>query len=273
MTGERYLGMRDGDLGGKPYARHWNPRMAPLAPHAIEALAAGPVAPPVSLALVDARRLLDPTYDDLENGFTITPDGALHVAIRTEMPRVTPAMVDWWFGWHSDEPQRYKLWHPRAHVHAEWHGARPPDAARGRARYVGYTSCVDEYLGHELGSYAIQFVPPARLGLEGPEIDDPEKDTVVCARVGFAAHPIDGGYLAHHVMRVPGGSVMRSRFWIGAPYAGARGNKLGASVAVSVVKRVRRPKESEGRALLAHCAQEMAHLASFLPALYAELGQ
>jgi hypothetical protein len=32
------------------------------------------------------------------------------------------------------------------------------------------------------------------------------------------------------------------------------------------------PTVDNGRELLVHCAHEMAHLASFLPALYRELG-
>jgi hypothetical protein len=31
-----------------------------------------------------------------------------------------------------------------------------------------------------------------------------------------------------------------------------------------------RPSEADARALLVHCAEEMQHLAQFLPALYAE---
>jgi hypothetical protein len=264
--------MRPGDLEGKPYAKHWNPRMAPIAPHAVEAIAASPVAPPAMLSFERAGRLLDGEREEIQDGFTLTRDGALLVAVHTDMPGVSPKMIDWWFGWHSDEPQRYKLWHPRAHVHAEWRSG-PPPGARGRDRYVGCVSCVDEYLGHTLGRYAIQFVPPERLGIRADLVADPERATVVCARVGFADYPVDAGYLAHHVERVEGGSVMRSRFWIGAPFACARGGGVAAAVAVSMVRRLRSPKESDGRALLAHCAGEMAHLASFLPALYAELGE
>jgi hypothetical protein len=33
-----------------------------------------------------------------------------------------------------------------------------------------------------------------------------------------------------------------------------------------------RPSEADARALLVHCAEEMQHLARFLPALYAEFG-
>jgi hypothetical protein len=83
---------------------------------------------------------------EVQNCFTVTSSHAIHVNIVTEMPGVTPAMVDWWFGWHSDSPERYKFWHPRAHVHVRWSEQPPPDST-GRARYVGRTSEVDEYLG------------------------------------------------------------------------------------------------------------------------------
>ncbi len=38
------------------------------------------------------------------------------VACATDMPGVRPQMIDWWFGWHVSDHQRYKLWHPRAHT-------------------------------------------------------------------------------------------------------------------------------------------------------------
>ena len=42
--------------------------------------------------------------------------GAALVTCITEMPQVTPKMIDWWFGWHMPETERYKLWHPRDHI-------------------------------------------------------------------------------------------------------------------------------------------------------------
>ncbi|MBL8793576.1 MAG: hypothetical protein JNM56_06715, partial [Planctomycetia bacterium] len=137
----RYLGSHPGDFDGKPYAKFWNPTLAPLSETARQAVAQGPIAGPLLPALADAGQLLDPAREALENGYALCDDGSLRVAIRTPMPGVSPAMVDWWFGWHSDEPQRYKLWQPRAHVHAEW-GTTPPAGSQGRARYVGYVSHV-----------------------------------------------------------------------------------------------------------------------------------
>jgi hypothetical protein len=268
-TSDRYLGMREGDLAGKAYAKHWQPRMASLSANAREAVAVGPIAAPLLPPLESARLLLEPGDQETEDGFTIAPSGALHVAIRTAMPDVSPAMVDWWFGWHSAEPQRYKLWHPRAHVHAAWRGEDAPRAI-GRDRYVGRTSIVDEYVGGDLGRYAIRFVRPGELGLDESRLTDDREATAVCARVGFAEVPLDFGWLVHHVRRVPGGAEMRSRFWVGGPHAAARDSRVLGAI-VPLVRNAKRPRPDNGRDLLVHCAQEMAHLASFLPRLHAEL--
>ena len=42
--------------------------------------------------------------------------GAILVTCVTDMPQITPKMIDWWFGWHMPETERYKLWHPRDHI-------------------------------------------------------------------------------------------------------------------------------------------------------------
>ena len=42
--------------------------------------------------------------------------GAVLVTCITEMTEVTPKMIDWWFGWHMPESERYQLWHPQDHI-------------------------------------------------------------------------------------------------------------------------------------------------------------
>ena len=260
----RHLGWTDEELGSLPYASFWNPHMADISADAHRAVANSPMAhelfPPVheaALTIVES---------EVQNGFTITATGAMHVNLLTEMPEVTPEMIDWWFGWHSDSAERYKLWHPRAHVHAEWKD-EPTQGTSGRQRYVGCTSLVDEYLGSGLIRGAIQFRPPEEFGIVDPVIAAGVEATAVCARIGLVDVPVDAGYLAHHVIRVPGGSVMRSRFWLGKPYVAARTTPLRA--VVPVAKPLLVPTELDARAMLVHCSQEMTHLASFLPALYA----
>jgi hypothetical protein len=272
VTGELYLGMRPGDLAGRSYAHFWNPRLAPLAAAAREALLVGPLPAPLLPRRDDAAAMLAPGDAEVEDGYGRADDGTLVVAVRTAMPDVTPAMIDWWFGWHSAERERYKLWHPRAHLRARWPEPESTAlaAAIGRPRYVGRTSLVDEYLGDAVAHVAIHFLPPAELGFAAAGLADDREATVVAARVSLAGVPVDGGYLLHHVRRVAGGSEMRSRFWLGGPHARVRAGWLERPVS-GVARRLVRPPLGRGRDLLVHCAQEMAHLASFLPRLHREL--
>jgi hypothetical protein len=264
----RYLGYRAADQA-QPYARFFNPELAPLSAHVCAALDRGGV-PDILLPGIDgAAENLFGDATVLEDGWVLTQDGGMRVSVRTDMPGVTPAMVDWWFGWHGDAAAKYKLWHPQAHVHAGWRET-PPAGTSGRALYVGQTSIVDEYIGSDLIRGAISFVPPASFGFTDPRLDDDQQATIVCARLGLGDAPINIGYLAHHVRAVPGGSEMRSRFWMGGAHVAGR-NLIG-SLAAAVAKRVLRLTESDARALLVHCGQEMPHLAAFLPALYAEFG-
>jgi hypothetical protein len=262
----RYLGYREADRA-TPYARFFNPALAPLAPHVCAALDRGGV-PAILLPDIDqaASNLFgaDPV---LEDGFVLTGDGGMRVSVRTAMPGVTPAMVDWWFGWHGDAAAKYKLWHPQAHVHVGWRETPPPRVS-GRALYVGQTSIVDEYIGSDLVRGAIRFVPPTTLGFTDKSLEDDSRATIVCARIGLGDAPIDIGYLAHHVRAVPGGSEMRSRFWMGGRHVAGR-NLIGG-MAASVARRVLSVTESDARALMVHCAQEMPHLAKFLPELVGE---
>ena len=264
----RYLGYRAEDAA-QPYARFFNPALAPLAPHVCAALDRGGVPIDLLPGIEGAAENLFGDAAVLEDGWVLTQDGGMRVSVRTDMPGCTPAMVDWWFGWHGDAAAKYKLWHPQAHVHAGWRDT-PPAGTSGRALYVGQTSIVDEYIGSDLIRGAISFVPPASLGFTDPRLDDDQQATIVCARLGLGDAPINIGYLAHHVRAVPGGSEMRSRFWMGGGHVAGR-NLIG-SLAATVAKRVLRITESDARALLVHCGQEMPHLAAFLPALYAEFG-
>jgi hypothetical protein len=211
---------------------------------------------PLLPRLDELPRMTEPGDQPVEDGFGRHADGTVHVAVRTAFPGAAPAMIDWWFAWHSDEPERYKLWHPRAHVHAAW-----KEPGQG---YVGRTSLVDEYLGDKLGRYAIRFVAPRELGLA----IDPARETAVCARVGFVEVPLDAGWLVHHVRRTPDGCEMRSRFWLGGAHVSARRGGRIADSALRAIARRASPGAPEATALLVHCAQEMTHLASFLPALY-----
>lgn len=261
-----YLGISQEDLTTLWYAKYWQPQMAALPSHIVEALNNGPQAALLLPKLEDLPLLVQPGYLALENGFGMSEDGAAVVTALTKMPRVTPAMWDWWFGWHGSDSKRYKLWNPQAHLYAAWQdGLTQNPGKTDRDDYLNRTSLVDEYVGSTKMSLAIHFMPPATLGFDESLLADPEQATVICGRVGLSELPIDSGYLVHYIRRTAEGAEMRSRFWLGGKYLAPRdGSQL--------------PKDKQGMeaatvlwqaySLLVHCAKEMNHLAAFLPEIY-----
>jgi hypothetical protein len=129
----------------------------------------------------------------------------------------------------------------------------------GDGSYVGRTSLVQEYLGSSFSRPAIQFVDPSILGLA------PVDAVTICARLGSSDIPVDVGWLVHHVRPVPGGAEMRSRFWMGGRHVALRAGK---SLADRALRPLAARQLPDPRDLMVHCAQEMNHLAGFLPALF-----
>jgi hypothetical protein len=262
MAGDLYLGYRDDDAN-TGFGKYFKPEMAALPMHVVEALQHGPQGGRALLAFDDAASVADDGYQQTENGYGILQDGSFQVSVRTDMPGVAPAMWAWWFGWHGSDTRRYKLWHPRAHLSAAWKdGEKDGDGAQ---RYIGRWSMISEYIGSAMLSGAIQFVAPTAMGLR-PDSDDA---VAICARLGSGDAPVDVGWFIHHIRSTRGGAEMRSRFWMAGPHIAVRS-------APDVVSRVVRPvasrvlgtSEAAARNLLVHCAQEMNHLAGFLPDLY-----
>lgn len=271
MKPEHYLGMEPGDLDGKPYAKYWRPAMGPLQSHVTEALLHGEEAGALGFALHEAEQLLLPGYLALENGFTTLPDGKIFVAVRTDMPRATGAMFEWWMGWHYMEHQRYKLWHPRAHIANgtnEMQGDNP--LLSDREKYMT-THYVTEYVGDRREDLTITFSEPASLFADKSRWAANDITAMLYARVGLQRAPVTIGHLLHQIRTTPGGSEMRSRFWLGKPQLDALGsrnpiNRLLGSNFVST----RLAGSHLGRDMLVHCGMEMHHLAQFLPDLYGD---
>ncbi|KAA1248349.1 hypothetical protein F0Q45_21075 [Mycobacterium simiae] len=267
MASDLYLGYRNDDAD-TPFGKFFKPEMAPLPQHVVQALQHGPQGGMALLAFDDAASVADQGYQQTENGYGVLDDGSYHVSVRTDMPGVTPAMWSWWFGWHGSDTRRYKLWHPRAHLSVAWKDGT--DAGhQGSQRYIGRWSLISEYIGSSLLNGAIQFIAPQELGCP-PDSDDAVS---VCARLGAGDAPVDVGWFIHHIRSTPSGAEMRSRFWMGGPLIAVRRAPGVASKAVRpIASRILGDPVASGRNLLVHCAQEMNHLAGFLPVLYENFG-
>ena len=261
------LGYSPADLAASPYARFFQPEMGPLSAEVAEALRVGPVLPILMPAVETAPDLLTGHDWPVETGYSLCPDGSARVFVRTPMPGVSPALWDWWFAWHGSEALRYKLWHPRAHVHVTW-----ADGRSDLTHYVGRTSQVVEFVGATRLSLTIRFVTPASLGLDEARLAA-QGGVAICARGGLAGTPLETGWLIHHLRAVPGGCEMRSRFWLGGANVRPRGmpGPLGAWIG-GAAGRLSPITGAQAADLLVHCAQEMSHLAGFLADLHATFG-
>lgn len=266
MASKQHLGFTKAELATSPYARFFNPNLAPLPAHVCEALLIGAQASELFPAVEGASDLQSPGYWPVETGYSVTADGAVRICALTTMPRVTPAMWDWWFAWHGCDGDRYKLWHPRAHVDVAWADGRDDLA------YVGRVSNVVEYIGPTLFHVAIGFVPPASIGFDEERLRA-NGEVAICARIGMAGAPILTGWLVHHIRPTLGGAEMRTRMWVGGDNVrpcgmpGAIGGVLGRTA-----YRLRPLTTAQIHELIVHDNHEMNHLAAFLPELYAAFG-
>jgi len=192
--------------------------------------------------------------------------GAVLVTCITDMPQVTPKMIDWWFGWHMPETERYKLWHPRDHISSKL-TVDTSGFKTDKEKYIHVNSYVKEYIGKELNDLCISFVEPKEFGF--PELD-PEQETAVCAHVKDLSRNVSIGSLTHLVSKTSEGSVMQSSFWLGMnpQHSNSFVNAIIKPLMnLKKIKMILLPDKLANN-LLTHCAEEMNHLAKILPQLY-----
>ncbi len=259
------LGFQETDLQSE-YGQYYQEQMAAINDHVAGSLQQA--LPWGTLADIDQMNLLEKEGDmPVETGFSIAEDGSIAVAVKTLLPHNSPAMWDWWFGWHSSEDQRYKLWHPKAHLSAKWEDGRNDNC------YIGRTSIIEEYIGDTVLDAAIQFKSPLDFGFSFDAVNHPEKAVYICARIGHPSLPVDYGYLVHQVRRTAEGAEMRSRFWMNGKYVAARTDNMINKAAVKVLQKFKSLPKNFAQDLLQHCAEEMSHLASILPEIYQKFAQ
>lgn len=247
------------------YEKFYREEIEPLPAHVQEALEGSPLTPGALPPFADAHQLQEKGYGSVETGYTIEADGSIRVAVLTTMPGVTPQMWDWWFAWHGCSANRYKLWHPGAHIDAHW------EDGRNDIVYIGRNSIIEEFIGNEKTKGAVQFKLPTEFGFSHEAVKNLNDVLYICARIGHASLPLDYGYLIHQVRAIEGGAEMRSRFWLGGQNIRVRKEGIVAEAVSDVARRMQSVPEQFAKDLLRHCAEEMNHLAAFLPALYAEM--
>lgn len=201
--------------------------------------------------------LLAPAPLRLETGITRLADGALVVAVRTDLHGCKGRMLDWWFK-QFDTTQHLKWWHPIDHLeHCGW----DRHWQKGK-NYVGATIRAVEALGDfPPVSATIKFHDPEEVftpALYRQAMADGHASAAVYARIGFGedvrldANGDPADQMVHVVRDTSYGAVLRSRFILGQTAAGT-GHTLPDAI---------------GLGLLQHCYAEFTYLSKVLPSLY-----
>lgn len=264
MSKSKYIGYQPADYT-TPYAKFYNETILPVSAQITKALEQSPHPLQNFITLANASTLTNKGYFEVETGYCLNPDGSVCVSVLTTMPNVQPCMWDWWFGWHGCQANRYKLWHPKAHLSAQWH-----DGNQKQETYIGRTSAIEEYIGNSLEKANICFLHPNKLGIVAANYPN---EVFICARIGYTNLPLDFGWLVHQVRPIEGGSEMRSRFWMGGEHIQLRIKGVVPQMASKILQKLKTISKQQAQDLLIHCSEEMNHLATILPQLYTQYHQ
>jgi len=166
-----------------------------------------------------------------------TVDLEYEIVVEQKIAKLTPDMLDWWWD-NMGETERYKRWHPTAHVSFIW--TTPPQNPKDLAYSVGAMQQVIEIVNGAETTLNIGWLDPAEA--PKPRVYD---------RYLYGSTALDPlpamGFLLHEYAALPeGGVAMRSTFRIPTIVGDDFANALGE-----------------------HCKQEMQFLQYVLPKMFA----
>jgi len=152
------------------------------------------------LARTAVNKLLNAGYLECESGHHLNEDGSHYVTVLTKIPGVTLDMIDWWFWWHPAEGVRYQIWYPEMHYDTEcdFGGHYDDESKTYRERLHLSTHFVTEDIGIGKDKLTIDFMSPSDFGYDANKLN-PDKETIICARVGSPKTGMWGVEMCHFV--------------------------------------------------------------------------
>jgi hypothetical protein len=180
------------------------------------------------------------------------PDGRILLTISHDILKgITPQMLYWWFThiagdmeYQGKSYSRYRVWHPRDHIH--WALAKPGPNGKAEAGAVFH---IVEAFGRNPSYYIDVHEVVEKLDETGIRLSN--------RRAGFEVSNLE-----HTFTPVSGGTLYRSRMTVGAEHPLVR----------TLLNRYVRPRifpEAMARAWLKHNIEEVGNFEFFLPDLYA----
>lgn len=197
---------------------------------------------------------------DLQNeiGFKKMGDGTYLVSMVCPMPDITAEMIEWWFWWHPQADERYKVWFPGAHFGIGY--------SKKQKEYFNQKSCPvfrnnTQYPLEKIGGaklpLRIDFVTPEEFGFSRQVMQENDIPVIVCGHVGAFNNLVKHTEMAHIFKQTEKGLFMISRFWLGKTMK----NPLLRKLIIT---------EDMARGMAEHCCVEYRNLSEILPILYNE---
>ncbi|RKL50679.1 hypothetical protein BFJ72_g132 [Fusarium proliferatum] len=218
-----YLGYKDEDWS-RPFVKYWKPAVKQISDEVQKGITESPHASKLVFSPQEAPHYLtQPGYLQLENGWAVSDDNKLMIAIRTDMGNGTV---------------KYKLWNPVAHQYAyrmpnaiDWSNKTLPE------RYIGSYSWIDEFIGNFATKLTVNFVDPASIGFNISAFASQGIETIVTAHITGSGHTTNvtgNSYLMHQIRRKDDGQrELRSRFFLDI-FGDTQGHDLGVHCAVEM---------------------------------------
>lgn len=204
----------------------------------------------------DLRNLLLDESLRREAGYARFENGDYLVSMYCPMPGVSKQMVEWWFWWHPQHSDRYRLWYPGEHFSISY-AKKDRDYFQSPV-YPGFrknTQYPVERVGKIKMPLSIEFVDPVEFGFGQEDIDEAGNPLIVSGHVGAYKGLIRHTEMAHIFFEDGDGLYMISRFYIGKGLK----NRL-------IRKAVLNDETARGMAI--HCYIEYRNLAKKLPLLF-----
>lgn len=191
-----------------------------------------------------------------EVGYTKNSDGSFLVSMVCPMPNVDEEMINWWFWWHPQASERYKVWFPGEHFAVGYSKKdREYFSQKTLPKFKSNTQYPFEKIGKIIMPLAIKFVSPKEFGFSENLLEENNIATVVCGHVGALKGLVMHTEMAHIFKKTDKGLVLISRFWIGQTLKNPILRKLILN-------------EKTARSMAEHCCVEYRRLAQLLPGLY-----
>lgn len=151
-----------------------------------------------------------------EVGFKKTESGDYLVSMTCPMPGITAEMINWWFWWHPQKSERYRLWFPGEHYSVGYSGKNKAYfRALKKPEFEPNIQYPTERIGKIIMPLEIDFERPETFGFSKELLAENNVPTVVCGHVSALKGLVKHTEMAHIFFEKADGLFLVSRFWLG----------------------------------------------------------